>query len=386
MKLKKLFAGMAASVLAASCMAISAAAADPVYNFVLITTDIPVDAYTVDEETGALTKDGVEVVVKDITVKMGSNEYTATTAPFKSDEKFLCFEIINKWDSKFTPEVTDYTVPGEGESLEVTFTIEGIDGVTGKAGIAFQTDGTWNFRNTNGSDTSAFAAPAAFPNAVVGVQGGASGFDTDVAVTDADINGSGTYTVSIAQSGEIDVSTPGDGDFTDEDGNVTGDHTGYKWNARENETEQRDPAATDDSKKDDSKTDDSKTDDSKTDDTKKDDTTKTDDTKKDDTKTSDTTKTDDTKSTDTKSTDNKSTDTKSTDTKSTDTKTTTTSTTTAKSGNAASTATTGAAGTATASDATDVDNSNAATGASEGLALAGLAIAGTIAIASKKRK
>ena len=371
MKLKKLFAGMAASVLAASCMAISAAAADPVYNFLLITTDISMDNYTIDEETGAV-KDaaGTEVVCKDITVKMGSNEYSATVAPHKSDEKFLCFEIINKWDNKFTPEITDYTVPGEGESLEITFTLEGLDGVTGKAGIAFQCDGTWNYREVNGKDVSTLAAPAAFPNAVVGVQGGANGFDTDVPVTDADINGNGTYTVSIAQSGEIDISTPGDGDFTDEDGNVTGDHTGYKWNARENETEQRDPAATDDSKTDDSKTDDSKTD----------------DTKKDDTKTSDTTKTDDTKSTDTKSTDNKSTDTKSTDTKSTDTKTTDTKTTTSTTGGSASSASTGAAGTAAASDATDVDNSNAATGASEGLALAGLAIAGTIAIASKKRK
>lgn len=75
--------------------------------------------------------------------------------------------------------------------------------VKGNAGIAFQTNETWNFRNPFGTDVSSAKQPAAFPNKVVGVQGGEYGFDTSVDCGDIEINGSGTYTVSIAASGKI---------------------------------------------------------------------------------------------------------------------------------------------------------------------------------------
>lgn len=67
------------------------------------------------------------------------------------------------------------------------------------AGIAFQSNDTWNYRNIfNDEDQT-----AAFPAKSVGVQGGAYGLDTAVDCTDVAIEYDGTYTVSIATSGKI---------------------------------------------------------------------------------------------------------------------------------------------------------------------------------------
>lgn len=72
---------------------------------------------------------------------------------------------------------------------------------SGHAGITFQADGTWNYRNTyNNTDQS-----AAFPEKKVGIQGGAYGIDTEASFNDIDINGDGTYTVSMSTSGTIKV-------------------------------------------------------------------------------------------------------------------------------------------------------------------------------------
>ena len=68
----------------------------------------------------------------------------------------------------------------------------------GHAGIAFQTNTTWNFRDlfgTEGTDV--------FPAAKVGVQGGAYG-NGSVECSDTTIQYDGTYTVSIATSGKIE--------------------------------------------------------------------------------------------------------------------------------------------------------------------------------------
>ncbi len=73
--------------------------------------------------------------------------------------------------------------------------------VTGNAGITFQTDGSWNYRDI----TNTAGDHAVFPQKEVGVQGGAYGFDTNVDCGDTAINGSGTYTVSIPTSGKINT-------------------------------------------------------------------------------------------------------------------------------------------------------------------------------------
>ncbi len=73
--------------------------------------------------------------------------------------------------------------------------------VTGNAGITFQTMDTWNYRNMPGEGGD----HAEYPQAEVGVQGGAYGFDTALDCGDTAINGSGTYTVSIATSGKVNT-------------------------------------------------------------------------------------------------------------------------------------------------------------------------------------
>lgn len=73
--------------------------------------------------------------------------------------------------------------------------------VTGNAGITFQTADNYNFRDMPGTDGDR----AIFPAREVGIQGGGYGFDTTLECNDTAINGSGSYTVTIATSGTIDT-------------------------------------------------------------------------------------------------------------------------------------------------------------------------------------
>lgn len=72
--------------------------------------------------------------------------------------------------------------------------------VTGNAGITFQTDGNYTYRDI----TNTAGDHGVFPQQEIGVNGGAYGFST-VSCNDTAINGSGTYTVSIPTSGTIDI-------------------------------------------------------------------------------------------------------------------------------------------------------------------------------------
>lgn len=252
MKLTKIFAGMAAAAIATTAMAVTAFAADSTaYNFLYIATDIPCEYNENDE---ALVN-GQVVTCTDLKVKIGSQEFNVSAAPGKTDSKFLCFQIINKWNSKFTPEITDYTVAGEGEYVTVDFTLNGLGSTTGNAGVAFQADGTWDFRNPDSEKSDDLAEPAYFPNKCVGIAGGKNGYDTDVDCQDTAINGDGSYTISIAQSGTIKSNA-----VDNDDGST---QEGWKWAANAVPAA---PATSDtdsNSKKDDSKTDsksDSKTD------------------------------------------------------------------------------------------------------------------------------
>ena len=80
-------------------------------------------------------------------------------------------------------------------------TVSAADATTGNAGISFQMDGTWNYRNVFNSEDQS----AAFPAKTVAMQGGAYGLDTAVDCTDVAINGDGTYQVAIAASGTINA-------------------------------------------------------------------------------------------------------------------------------------------------------------------------------------
>lgn len=202
MKLTKIFAGMAAAAIATTAMAVTAFAVDSTaYNYLLVATDIPCEYNDNDEAV----VNGQVVTCKDLKVKIGSQEFNVSAAPGKTDSKYLCFQIINKWNSKFTSEITDYTVAGEGENITVDFTLEGLGDTTGNAGVSFQADGTWDFRNPDDADKDKFVQPAYFPNKCVGIAGGAGGFDTNVDCQDTAINGDGTYTISIAQSGTVNA-------------------------------------------------------------------------------------------------------------------------------------------------------------------------------------
>ena len=202
MKLTKIFAGMAAAAIATTAMAVTAFAADSTaYNYLFIATDIPCEYNDNDE---ALVN-GQVVTCKDLKVKIGSQEFNVSAAPGKSDSDKLCFQIINKWNSKFTSEITDYTVAGAGEYITIDFTIEGLGDTTGNAGVSFQADGTWDFRNPDDKEKDKVAQPAYFPNKCVGIAGGAGGFDTNVDCQDTAINGDGSYTISIAQSGTVNA-------------------------------------------------------------------------------------------------------------------------------------------------------------------------------------
>lgn len=220
MKLTKIFAGMAAAAIATTAMAVTAFAVDSTaYNYLLVATDIPCEYNDNDEAV----VNGQVVTCKDLKVKIGSQEFNVAAAPGKSDSKYLCFQIINKWNSKFTSEITDYTVAGDGEYITVDFTLEGLGDTTGNAGVAFQADGTWDFRNPDDAEKDKVAQPAYFPNKCVGIAGGAGGFDTNVDCQDTAINGDGTYTISIAQSGTVNAEAQKFDDGTTNDG--------WKWAA-----------------------------------------------------------------------------------------------------------------------------------------------------------
>ena len=166
MKLTKIFAGMAAAAIATTAMAVTAFAADSTaYNYLFIATDIPCEYNDNDE---ALVN-GQVVTCKDLKVKIGSQEFNVSAAPGKTDSDKLCFQIINKWNSKFTSEITDYTVAGAGEYITIDFTIEGLGDTTGNAGVSFQADGTWDFRNPDDKEKDKVAQPAYFPNKCVGI-------------------------------------------------------------------------------------------------------------------------------------------------------------------------------------------------------------------------
>ena len=173
----------------------------------------------------------------------------------KTDSDKLCFQIINKWNSKFTSEITDYTVAGAGEYITIDFTIEGLGDTTGNAGVSFQADGTWDFRNPDDKEKDKVAQPSYFPNKCVGIAGGAGGFDTNVDCQDTAINGDGSYTISIAQSGTVNAEAQ-----KFDDGST---NEGWIWAANAVPVAPATSGTDSNSKKDDSKTDsksDSKTD------------------------------------------------------------------------------------------------------------------------------
>ena len=90
-----------------------------------------------------------------------------------------------------------------------------------QAGIAFQTD-NYTARNEYGKEGwgPADGREAAFPNTIVGVQGGGYGYQDDVAFTDATINGDGTYKISMPCSGVINVDIPVNDDGTKNEGDL----------------------------------------------------------------------------------------------------------------------------------------------------------------------
>lgn len=101
------------------------------------------------------------------------------------------------------------------------------------AGIAFQMNDTWNYRDLAGTDGSR----AVFPQQEVAIQGGAYGISTDVAISDVSIQYDGTYTVSIATSGTITEAHPDktgtdNGFIVNEDLGLT--RQGSKWSMLHN--------------------------------------------------------------------------------------------------------------------------------------------------------
>lgn len=95
--------------------------------------------------------------------------------------------------------------------------ISAVSASADSAGIFFQTD-KYTYRDTYGTDHSAEAANASFPNAAVGVSGGGYGFDDAFVCTDVTIDGDNTYTVSCAGSGTITVGAEDLGDGVTREG------------------------------------------------------------------------------------------------------------------------------------------------------------------------
>lgn len=95
------------------------------------------------------------------------------------------------------------------------------------AGIAFQTNTTWNYRN-GFSSYDEDPATAAFPNKVVGVQGGAYGNDASIDCTDVAIDHDGTYTITMPVNGVIDANIQTYDDGTQRSGDA------LKWSMAKN--------------------------------------------------------------------------------------------------------------------------------------------------------
>ena len=109
--------------------------------------------------------------------------------------------------------------------------------------------------NPDDKEKDKVAQPAYFPNKCVGIAGGAGGFDTNVDCQDTAINGDGSYTISIAQSGTVNAEAQ-----KFDDGST---NEGWIWAANAVPVAPATSGTDSNSKKDDSKTDsksDSKTD------------------------------------------------------------------------------------------------------------------------------
>ena len=131
MKLTRIFAGMAASVVAASCLALSASAVElkkdeketTKFNLILITTDIPADDYDSDDNGDFALMGDKPVKVTNVTLSLGSETYHLDVAPFKSDQEYLTWNVVNSYATNFEGIVPSY-IPGEGDTVSIDFTIE----------------------------------------------------------------------------------------------------------------------------------------------------------------------------------------------------------------------------------------------------------------------
>ena len=98
--------------------------------------------------------------------------------------------------------------------------------LSGNAGVEFQTNTSWNFRDWYGTGSG----DAEFPGSKVGIQGGGAYGDADI--SDAAINGSGDYTVSISASGTVvekGTATDADKFWNPVENNTTVTREGSPW-------------------------------------------------------------------------------------------------------------------------------------------------------------
>ena len=97
--------------------------------------------------------------------------------------------------------------------------------VCGKAGIYFQNDQYTARDAVGGTWGPSSGDPAAVPFPVVGVSGGALGWDSNVEQSDTEICGDGTYTIFVSSHGTID--TEGSGWYIDKEKKYT--RLGCPW-------------------------------------------------------------------------------------------------------------------------------------------------------------
>lgn len=105
--------------------------------------------------------------------------------------------------------------------------------LSGNAGVEFQTNGTWNFRDWYGTGSG----DADFPGSKVGIQGGGGEGSADI--SDTAISGSGDYTVSISAKGTVtNKGTGTDADkwwqWSEDNANIT--REGFPWSMAGNYT------------------------------------------------------------------------------------------------------------------------------------------------------
>ncbi len=105
--------------------------------------------------------------------------------------------------------------------------------LSGNAGVEFQTNGTWNFRDWYGTGSG----DADFPGSKVGIQGGGGEGSADI--SDTAISGSGDYTVSISAKGTVtNKGTGNDADkwwqWSEDNANIT--REGFPWSMAGNYT------------------------------------------------------------------------------------------------------------------------------------------------------